>query len=193
MATDTLSPPSTAASASRPAPETAAVASSVPAPAPHLVADGNALAVANPLTVRVKIIEPGQEPIYDPLPDQTRRPGKNGYQFSGQTRKARLTFEIVEDPQDHFAFCGCALAPVESTPGSHFSMPDSCRYTIIDEHKMVVDFTFTPGNVEQVAVLPQYRYREGKLFSFDPQVGNDGGNIAPPPAPMPECDDTHGA
>lgn len=191
MATDTLSPPSTPASAPRPASETAAPASSVPEPAPQPVTDGNASAVANPLTVRVKIAKPGEAPIYDPLPDQTRRPGKRGYQFSGQTRKAKLTFEIVEDPGGLIAFCGCALAPVESVPGSHFSMPDSCRYTIIDEHKMVVDFTFTPGNVEQVAVLPQYRYRQGTLFSFDPQVGNDGGNAAPP-APMPECD-THGA
>lgn len=191
MATDTLSPPSTPASDLRATAGTVALASAAPAPAPHSAIGDASGPMPNPLYISVAFKVKGQSPVLEPEPVSSTKHRKRGYQFADDSRETRMIFEIVKGDRKHYAFTGCALSAVTKMVGGTFPMPESCRYTILNAYTLVVECTFTPGVVQQVSVEPQYLSELTDQVSFDPQVGNDGGNAAPP-APMPERD-THGA
>lgn len=165
MATDTLSPSSSP------------TAERTPDAPPK--ADGKPPAIPNPTTIDVLFVPADPQPQLNPPPRTGSRPRENGYQFASEETDTQLTFEIDPRNRDTHQFTGCRFTPVRNAFGGDFPMP-GYTWALRSPFTLVVEFKFTPGRIEQVNVLPQYHV-DGAPGSFDPQVGNDGGNIEPPP------------
>lgn len=169
-----------------------------PSPTAERTPDANSVvgrrppAIPNPTTVDVRFSPSSSKPHLTPAPHESLLPRENGYQFANDQQNATLTFEIDPQNRDTHVFVGCRFAPVRDLRGTPFPLP-GCSYRLHSSYQLVVDFKFTPGSIEQVDVLPEYQIKGAKRSQiegeeplwFDPQVGNDGGDIVPP-TPKPD-------
>lgn len=134
------------------------------------------------------------EPQLSPAPAEgQKKSSQNGYQFPGDRQDAALLFVIADRARAEYSFTGFDLEPVEtSTPvKKRFPMP-VVRGSYMSPSMLLVELYFTQKSADpqEASLNLTFLGPNGRII-HDPQVGNDGGNAAPPP-PMPKYD-SHGA